>query len=111
MPINPMQQALREEINEWFHQRQADNISPIQTVCSLVRRFVRDIYSFGLEPITYEKEIMRSMCDATCVMYKADVERKEVSGPLKTYQRPEGWTSAFEAIWSDYMSSMYFTEE
>ncbi len=106
-----LKQALLEEINEWFHQRQADGVTPINSVCSLVRRFVRDVYSFGLEPIAHEKVIMRSMCDATCMMYKADVEQKEVSGPLKTLQRPEGWTSAVEAVWVDYMSSMYFTEE
>jgi hypothetical protein len=57
------------------------------------------------------KDFRDRICEATCTMYKANLESSEIRGPTKIPNAPKNWSKEIEIIWDDYIHTFLLTEE
>ena len=101
---------MSERITEWFHDNDGD-VSPRDTVYHIADEFEHRILEKGLRLNVPYATFIKAMCDATCTMYRAQVENKEVGCPTQIANLPKKWTREIEDIWTDYVYTFHLTDE
>ena len=101
---------LSEQINDWFFTK-AHGMSPANSVVIIADSFEGALSSKGFQLNTHFKLFRNNLCDATCTMYRAHLENKDVEGPKKIANLPKGWSDDLEDIWSDYIYSRTLTDD
>ena len=101
---------ISDKINSWFYTRLSDNIAPADTVCMIANDFDACVEKFGLSLPLFTK-FRDTVCSATCSMYHASLNNKTVVGNFKSIVKPDGWNNDIEAIWIDYILTMFLDSE
>jgi hypothetical protein len=102
-----------ERINDWFHDRGegGDDLSPQDTIFAIADEFEKKILDRGLRLNIPFHIFVKTLCDATCTMYRAHLENKEVGCSTKIANLPKKWTPEIETIWMDWVFTFHLTEE
>lgn len=90
-------------VNAWFYTRHRDEICPADTVSLIVRNFSQDIYNYDLKICTPYTKFRDIVCEATCTMYHANLEHKNVMSTFRSVNKPRGWSRDIESIWIDHV--------
>jgi hypothetical protein len=101
---------MSERINDWFYDDTGD-VSPQDTVYHIADVFEHRILEKGLQLNVPYASFVKALCDATCTMYRAQMENKEVGCPTRIANLPKKWTKEIESAWVDYINTFHLTEE
>lgn len=77
------------------------------TVCRLAEEFAYQVEGMGLSLSLDFKEFRLRICEATCTMYRAAIERKQMVFPSRIPNAPRGWNEDTERIWEDYITNFH----
>ena len=111
--MNYQHNRTAERINDWFHDRgeTGDDLSPQDSVFHIADEFEKAIHNHDLQLNIPFHAFVKSLCDATCTLYRAHLENKDVACPNKIAHLPKKWTPEIEHIWTDWVYTFHLTEE
>lgn len=103
---------INDRINDWFHDRgDGEDLSPQDSVFRIADEFEKQIRHCGLQLNIPFHTFVKTLCDATCTLYRAHLEGKDVACPTKIANLPKKWTTEIEAIWTDWVYTFHLTDE
>jgi len=100
---------LEEGITQWFHsKRWYDTIAPIDAVTMLCDEFFEFVKRQELPLIGSEDRIWQSMCEATCILRKAQLYTSPRIITKKYYSfRPKDWKEEYEVYWKAILEYLF----
>jgi hypothetical protein len=104
-----MEKTKSKEITKWFHTVNYDNFSPADFTTIVISLFKQSLKRFRLTLDVSNEQFLKAMVDAVCTFYNAKQSFKPLSGPLRTFSAPAGWTHLCEECWQDMLLHDYFT--
>lgn len=108
---NPIIDDCYRQITKWFHTSEYGDLAPIDSVEILCTNFFHYIRCNKLTLVTSEKQILKSLCEATCTLRDATLlgsTRTLIRKALVT--RPKEWTDELEEDWILLMESLCSTD-